>query len=224
MNTLRRDDIMPSIARQSRGCLHEKSELQNDGSQSTERSSCLCFKGCPCSVLLDSWALPRGKLLDWLSLATRYSRGRYFLFIAHLGFLKIEVWKGNLSFLSHIGCYDENIVLVFWGGGCVGKCDVDASVDKKSESWGHYGGEDFRCFRFISWENDKEKDSWHNCHRGWNIEGSSNADFILIINWQSSCSTPGSRHKYPFPGRGLEESWSAFGKGLSHWWWHQHNC
>ena len=32
LNTLRRDDNMPSIARQSRGRLHEKSELQNDGS------------------------------------------------------------------------------------------------------------------------------------------------------------------------------------------------
>ena len=89
LNTLRRDDIMSGNARQFCGRLHEDSELQNDGSQSTERSSCLCFKGCPCSVLLDSWALPRGKLLDWLSLATRYSRGRYFLFIAYFGFLKI---------------------------------------------------------------------------------------------------------------------------------------
>ena len=120
LNTLRRDDIIYGNARQFRGRLHEKSKLQNDGSQSTERSSCLCFKGCPCSVLLDSWALPRGKLQDWSSLATRYSRGRYFLFIAHLGFLKKEVWKGNLSFLSHIGCY-EKIVLVFGGGRACGK-------------------------------------------------------------------------------------------------------
>ena len=79
----------------------------------------------------------------------------------------------------------------FGGGGRVGKCDVDTSVDKIIWILGPlWGGEDFRCFRFISWENDKEKDSWHNCHRGWNIKGSSNADFILIINWQSSCSTP----------------------------------
>ena len=32
LNTLRRDDIMSGNARQSRGRLHEKSELQNDGS------------------------------------------------------------------------------------------------------------------------------------------------------------------------------------------------